>query len=211
MAICSVCGSDGFTQRRVLMADSVAGGVLAAGAGTRLAPLTRLQPKALCPLGRTTLVERAVDTVGRALGRPPGPDTIAVNAHHRADLMEPALAGRAHVSVEQPELLGTAGALGRIHDWIGGRDAVVVNADAVHDADLAAAVDGWDRERVRLVVAGPSGQAFGPSLRLCAALMPAATVAPLSDRPSGLYATAWVPAAQSGRLEVVGGYDGPWF
>lgn len=193
------------------MADSVAGVVLAAGAGTRLAPLTRLLPKALCPLGDTTLVDRAVDVVGRTLGLAVTPEAVAVNAHHRADLLEAAMAGRVHVSVEAPALLGTAGALGRLRSWIDGRDVVVMNADAVHDADLTAALAGWDHERVRLVVAGPVAQAFGPSLRLCAVLMPAATLAPLGAEPSGLFAAAWTPAAHAGRLEVVGGYEGPWF
>src|SRR5437660_59073 len=60
-----VWGWVGFTQRRVCMPDSLTGGdplagiVLAAGAGTRLAPLTRLRPKALCPVGNVPLVDLA--------------------------------------------------------------------------------------------------------------------------------------------------------
>jgi MurNAc alpha-1-phosphate uridylyltransferase len=37
--------------------------VLAAGAGTRLRPLTLLRPKALCPVGNRPLLDRALELV----------------------------------------------------------------------------------------------------------------------------------------------------
>ena len=73
-----------------------------------------------------------------------------------------------------------------------------------------AAVDTWDRQRVRLVVAG-SASDLDPSLRLCAALMPWWAIRDLADEPSGLFHTVWAPAASRGVLEVHGVGDVPWF
>ncbi|HTN80402.1 MAG TPA: sugar phosphate nucleotidyltransferase, partial [Acidimicrobiales bacterium] len=126
------------------MPDSLAGVVLAAGGGTRLSPLTRLRPKALCPVAGVPLVDRAIERVRAVTGE------IAVNVHHGRDQLEDHLAGRLHVSVEEV-LLGTAGALGRLRPWIGGRDVVVVNADLVTSADLVTAVDLWDRATTTLL------------------------------------------------------------
>ena len=47
------------------MGDSLAAVVLAAGAGTRLAPLTSVRPKALCPVGDRPLLDAALDTSER--------------------------------------------------------------------------------------------------------------------------------------------------
>jgi NDP-sugar pyrophosphorylase family protein len=184
------------------MTDSLAGIVLAAGGGTRLLPLTRLRPKALCPVGGIALVDRAIDGAGRV-----APD-IAVNVHHGREQLGDHLAGRVHVSVEE-RLLGTAGALGRLRDWLDGRDAVVVNADLVTDAALGAAVASWDRGRVRLLAAGSA--TLDPAMRLCGALMPWAAIRALDETPSGLYRTSWQPAAASGALEVLDVGAVAWF
>ncbi|RPI09062.1 MAG: nucleotidyl transferase, partial [Actinobacteria bacterium] len=149
------------------MPDSLAGIVLAAGGGTRLLPLTRVRPKALCPVGEVPLVDRSLELLSGVLGRA-SPDQVAVNLHHGRAPLEDHLAGRVHLSPEET-LLGTAGAVGRLRIWVSGRDAVVLNADHVSGVDLAAAVDTWDRQRVRLVVAG-SASDLDPALRLCAAL-----------------------------------------
>ena len=60
------------------MTDDVAGVVLAAGAGTRLRPLTLVRPKPLCPVGDRPLVDHALDRVAtvprrRRGQRPPRP------------------------------------------------------------------------------------------------------------------------------------------
>ena len=62
---------------------SPAGVVLAAGAGTRLRPLTDLRPKALCPVGGRPLVDLALDRLAAEVGGL-GPQWLAVNAHHHA-------------------------------------------------------------------------------------------------------------------------------
>ena len=87
-----------------------AGVVLAAGAGTRLRPLTDLRPKALCPVGGRPLLDLALDRLEPHTGT--GPRHLAVNAHHHAEQVVDHVGRRAHLSLEQPEPLGTAGALG---------------------------------------------------------------------------------------------------
>src|SRR5690349_194199 len=128
--------------------------VLAAGAGTRLRPLTLVRPKALCPVDNVPLVDLAIGSASTVA------EAIAVNVHHGRPVMESHLAGRVHLSIEEREALGTAGGVANLKDWVGGRNALVLNADAWHDADLVAFVRGWDGERVRLLIAG---EEFGPS------------------------------------------------
>jgi NDP-sugar pyrophosphorylase family protein len=198
-----------------------AGVVLAAGAGTRLRPLTDFLPKALCPVANVALLDWALARL-----RPVAPD-IAVNAHHRHQQIEQHLAGLAglaglpgragladgsvHLSVEQPEALGTAGALGRLRGWIDGRSALVVNADAWSSAPLSVLVEGWDGERLRVLVvaAEPGGERADfsderGSYRFAgASLLPWDVVVGLAPEPTGLYEVAWRPAEEAGRLELV--------
>jgi NDP-sugar pyrophosphorylase family protein len=180
------------------MGDSLAGVVLAAGAGTRLRPLTRLRPKPLCPVGDRPLVDHALARLAPVTG------SVAVNVHHGRAQMEVHLAGRAHLSVEHPRVLGTAGALGALRDWIDGRPTVLTYADAWLEADLADLVAGWDGERVRmLTVPDPDRGDFGDARNCGAALLPWSAVRGLAAEPSGLYRLVWGPAHAEGRLELV--------
>jgi NDP-sugar pyrophosphorylase family protein len=113
-----------------------------------------------------------------------------------------------HVSIEAPLVLGTAGALGNLRAWIDGRDAVVVNGDTWCDADLRQTCDGWDRERVRLVVHGEAR--FGPHSPIVASFVPWSVTAALPAEPSSLYERVWRPAAAADTLDVVG-TDGLFF
>jgi NDP-sugar pyrophosphorylase family protein len=176
--------------------------VLAAGAGTRLQPLTRLRPKALCPVDNVLLVDLAIGHARTVTA------SVAVNCHHRRDLMEAHLAGRVHVSVEEPEALGTAGALGQLRDWIDGRHVLVLNADAWHEADLAGFAREWDGERIRLLtVVRPGHGTWGDHHYAGAALMPWSSVRDLEPEPSGLYEVSW---RQDRHLDLVV-HDGPYF
>ncbi|HEX3214857.1 MAG TPA: sugar phosphate nucleotidyltransferase, partial [Actinomycetota bacterium] len=119
---------------------------LAAGAGTRLLPLTRVTPKPLlAPAGRP-LVDLAVEALQAA-----GATRVVVNAHHGAERLTAHLAGRPGVEVlAEPTLLGTGGGLvnaarlGRLGD---GDDPVLVTAadHVVTPADLAALAGFLDR------------------------------------------------------------------
>lgn len=178
------------------------GVVLAAGAGTRLRPLTTLRPKALCPVDNIALLDRAVANV-----RPHVAD-VAVNAHHLADRIVEHLDGRLRVSVEQPVALGTAGALGNLRDWITGRDVLLCNADAYLTGGLDHLVTGWDRRRCRLLVVdtpapGDFADAGGSVRYVGACLLPWRSVSALSPEPSGLYEVLWRTEAAAGRLDLV--------
>jgi MurNAc alpha-1-phosphate uridylyltransferase len=184
--------------------------VLAAGAGARLRPLTTLCPKALCPVNNVALVDLALARVQAVTSN------VAVNVHHGRAALVAHLAGRAHLSIEEPEALGTAGALGYLREWIDGRSVLVVNADAWIQADLAAFVQGWDRDQVRvMVVADESRRDFrsrdGRWWRYAgAALMPWSEVCRLRAEPTGLYECSWRQAEAEGRLDLAP-HAGPFF
>jgi len=178
--------------------------VLAAGAGRRLRPLSRVRPKPLCPVDGVPLVEHAVARARSAVG---AAGAVAVNVHHGRATLErhlaglPAPLGPVHVSVEEREALGTAGALGLLRPWIDGRGVLVLNADTWAPGDLRGFVAGWDRERVRVAVAGDDR--LRPTSRVAAALVPWSEVARLAPVPSGLWEVSWRAQQADGRLDVV--------
>jgi NDP-sugar pyrophosphorylase family protein len=104
--------------------------VLAAGRGERLRPLTDTTPKPLLEVGGRTLLDQALERVASVV--PLDPSRVAVNAHWLADQIASDVGDRVHLSVEQPEALGTAGAIGKLRDWLGERDLLVTNGDAWH-------------------------------------------------------------------------------
>jgi NDP-sugar pyrophosphorylase family protein len=179
---------------------------LAAGAGDRLRPLTLRRPKPLCPVDNVPLIDHALD---RLAGVTPA---AAVNVHHGREAIEAHLSDTGvHVSVEDgDEALGTAGALGHLRGWVDGRDVAVVNADTWCPGSLEPALDGWDRERIRILVVDPDAGAAGtgtlpPKSIVAGAFMPWSEVAPLEATPSGLYEVSWRRLSDEGRIDVV-----PW-
>lgn len=181
--------------------DDLCAVVLAAGRGTRLRPLTSVLPKALCPIDNVALLDLALASV-----RPFAAD-VAVNVHHLSAAVVDHLARtdpRVQVSDETDRLLGSAGALGRLKPWIGGRPVLLRNSDAYLTGSLAELVDGWDGERPRLLGMRRASTAdFGDIQYVGACLLPADVISGLSDRPSGLYDLVWQPRWQRGELEFV--------
>lgn len=189
-----------------MTAAAFAGVVLAAGAGTRLRPLTLLRPKALCPVGTVPLVDLALDRLSPLAGS--GPDAVAVNAHAFAPLVAGHVEGRAHLSVEAGEALGTAGALGAFREWIAGRPVVVTNTDAYLPGGLGRLADGWDGERSRLLCMPVPGAGDFPSVRpgvryVGGCLLGWASVRSFASTPSGLYEALWNAQADRNELELV--------
>src|SRR3954466_16016367 len=184
------------------MADSVAGVGLGAGAGTRLRPLTRLRPKVLCPVGDRPLVDHALERFTEVT------DAVAVNVHAGRKLLESHLAGRVHLSFEDGGPLGTAGALGLLRPWIDGRPVLVVNGDTWCPQSLDVLLDGWDGERIRILVAGPDP--FRAGAPIAGSLLPWRDVSAISAEPCGL-TPLWLRAAADGRVDSVPLDDGvPW-
>ncbi len=175
------------------MSAELAGLVLAAGRGNRLRPLTDATPKPLLPVGSTTLLDTMLDRIGAVV--PVSPSTVAVNAHWLVDQIVAHLAGRVHVSVEEPEALGTAGAVAGLGGWRDGRDLLIANGDAYlqGDVDLPGFVAGWDRSRPRLlVVADADHPDFEGQWRFAGiSLLPNRLAEPLAAVPSGLYEAVW--------------------
>lgn len=174
--------------------------VLAAGAGTRLRPLTSLRPKPLCPVGDRALLDWSLEAVA-----PLGLD-VAVNVHHGADQIVDHIETMArrvvtHVSHEEDTPRGTAGAIGVLRDWLDGRGALVVNADTWHRADLADFVSGWDGERVRLLTSSPLP--FGPGSGVVASIVPWLAAERLTQEPAGLWEVLWHRELSAGRLDAV--------
>jgi NDP-sugar pyrophosphorylase family protein len=191
--------------------------VLAAGEGLRLRPLTNLLPKALCPVGNVRLLDHALRRVaGIGLS---GPADVAVNAAHLAEQIEDSVADRAYVSIEPDGPLGTAGGVGNLRDWIGGRAALIGNADAYladprrpPGQDIAALLDGWTRDTVRMLTlpvrpgdtGGFSGRRFAGF-----SLLPWRYIRDLPAERDSLVRAVWRPAEERGELELVG-YGGAY-
>ncbi|MGC4819851.1 nucleotidyltransferase family protein [Micromonospora sp. DT63] len=186
--------------------------VLAAGEGTRLRPLTARVPKALCPVGNMPLLDRALARLA-GLGLS-GPARVAVNACYLADQVVAHVGDRAHLSVEPGDPLGTAGGVANLRDWIAGRPVLVGNADAYladpatpPGPDVAALLDGWDGDSVRLLgQPAPDPTAPGTFAGHCFtgfSLLPWRLVRDLPVVFSDLVRAVWRPAEAAGALEVV--------
>jgi NDP-sugar pyrophosphorylase family protein len=186
--------------------DDVCAVVLAAGLGTRLKPLTGLRPKALVPVGNTPLLDRALHRLAAA--GLAGAGRVAVNAHHFAEMITEQVGTRAHMSIEDKEPLGSAGAVGNLHGWIDGRAVLVINADAYVDAqpgDLRELLDDWDGRTIRMSGhrADDGHPPFGGLAFAGASLLPAADAAVLKPEYSHLVLTTWRPAERAQRLEAI--------
>lgn len=105
--------------------------MLAAGAGTRLRPLTERLPKPLAPVGGRPVVARLLERLGGF--------EVALNVHHGADIVE-RVVGPGPLYVREPWLRGTAGALAGAADFLRDGDFVVASGDGVHDVDVDALV-----------------------------------------------------------------------
>src|SRR5262245_53741675 len=81
--------------------------LLAAGEGRRLAPLTDIVPKALCPDGNIALLDRALGAA-RDLGLV-GPADVAVNAWHHAAAIVAHVGTPAHLSAATADADGPVG------------------------------------------------------------------------------------------------------
>ncbi|WP_020417463.1 nucleotidyltransferase family protein [Amycolatopsis sp. ATCC 39116] len=110
--------------------------LLAAGLGTRLRPLTDHTPKCLVEIGGRPMLDIWLDALAAA-----GVDEVLVNLHHLAPLVRRHLAGRdggpvVH-TVEEPELLGSAGTLRANREFVAGEEVfLALNADNLTDFDL---------------------------------------------------------------------------
>jgi mannose-1-phosphate guanylyltransferase len=105
--------------------------VLAAGLGTRLRPLTDSAPKPLLPVIGLPILGHTLQQLAAA-----GCEAAAINLHHRGGQIRErfgdSFAGMPLVYSEEPELLGTLGALHPLKSFLSGADMVIlVNGDSL--------------------------------------------------------------------------------
>jgi NDP-sugar pyrophosphorylase family protein len=115
--------------------------ILAAGYGTRLWPLTIDRAKPAIPFMGRPLVGYVAEYLARY-----GFGDVVVNLHHRPESVRGALGdgsrfGARFHYVEEPEILGTGGAIDNARALLESDTFVVVNGKIATDIDLAAALE----------------------------------------------------------------------
>jgi NDP-sugar pyrophosphorylase family protein len=115
--------------------------VLSAGYGTRLWPLTQDRTKPAIPILGKPLVGYVAEYLASF-----GVDEIVVNLHHRPESVRKALGDGNQFGVklhyvEEPEILGTSGALDNAREFFSGETFVVVNGKIITDIDLSKAFE----------------------------------------------------------------------
>jgi mannose-1-phosphate guanylyltransferase len=111
--------------------------LLVGGMGTRLRPLTYRIPKPLVPVMGKPLIMHVIDSI------PSEVDEVIVPIGYKRDVMEEYLKahppGRRITLVDEPEPLGTGGAVKNVEDLIDGQ-FLVINGDVITSLDVASFV-----------------------------------------------------------------------
>lgn len=115
--------------------------ILSAGYSTRLWPLTEDRTKPAIPILGKPLVGYVAEYLARY-----GCDEIVVNLHHRPESVRHALGDGSSFGVklhyvEEPQILGTSGAIDNARALLDGETFVVVNGKIITDIDLNAAFE----------------------------------------------------------------------
>lgn len=122
--------------------------ILAAGFGTRLWPLTIGRTKPALPFLNRPLISYTIEYLRRY-----GFTRLIINLHHEpASVREQIGDGREYgveitYSLEEPEILGTSGALDAVRDRLSGGTFAVINGKIITDLDLEAALATHRRQR----------------------------------------------------------------
>lgn len=114
--------------------------VLAAGLGARLGALTRRVPKCMIEVGGAPILEHNVRRLAAA-----GVVELAVNLHHLPDAVTGHFGDGGDFGVRitwshEPELLGTAGTVASLREWLDARPFLVIYGDNLLAVDVAACV-----------------------------------------------------------------------
>lgn len=116
--------------------------ILAAGFGTRLFPLTIDRTKPAIPFLGKPLVGYVAEYVAKF-----GFKDIIVNLHHQPDSVRNALGDGSDFGVnieytlEQPEILGTAGALDNARHLLENETFLIINGKIITDIDISEAIE----------------------------------------------------------------------
>lgn len=115
--------------------------ILAAGFGTRLWPLTIGRTKPAIPFLNRPLISYSIEYLKRH-----GIEDLVINLHHepesvRAQIGDGSRYGvRITYSIEEPEILGPAGALDRVRHLLEDETFVVINGKIITEIDLGQAI-----------------------------------------------------------------------
>ncbi len=115
--------------------------ILAAGYGTRLFPLTADRAKPALPFLNRPLVGYVAEYLARF-----GVRDVLVNLHHQGDSVRHALGDGSRFGVnthfiEEPEILGTSGALDNARELLDTNTFIAINGKIITDIDLSLALE----------------------------------------------------------------------
>ena len=166
--------------------------ILAAGAGTRLTPLTRTTPKALVKLAGAPLLEILLHKLIRS-----GFTDIAVNSHHFAEQVISFLNNynknnnlNIHISREE-KLLDTGGGIKKMLQFFGEQEPVLVhNVDIISDLDLNAIYNDHQKSGADATLAVQSRKTnrpllFDSRMLLCGRIHPKTNDYNIVTKPTG--------------------------
>jgi mannose-1-phosphate guanylyltransferase len=165
---------------------------LAAGFGTRLGSITQQLPKCMLEVGGAPLLWRNLEWAAAN-----SITEVAVNLHHQPDVVTSYFDDRGyplpiHFSRE-PSLLGTAGTLRSLREWVGSAPFAVIYADNLIDCDLEAVVRTHQRLDALVTVALFDREDVSQSG--VAELDPDGRIASFVEKPSeGETSSHWVSA-----------------
>ncbi len=121
--------------------------ILAAGFGTRLFPLTIDRTKPAIPFLGKPLVGYVAEYVAKF-----GFKDVVVNLHHQPESVKKALGDgedfgvKIHYTIEEPKILGTAGALDNARNLLEDETFLIVNGKIITDIDISQALETHRRE-----------------------------------------------------------------
>lgn len=116
--------------------------ILAAGFGTRLFPLTIDRTKPAIPFLGKPLVGYVAEYIAKF-----GFKEVVVNLHHQPDSVIEALGDgsqfgvKIHYTLEEPEILGTGGALANARHLLEDETFLIVNGKIITDIDITKAIE----------------------------------------------------------------------
>jgi mannose-1-phosphate guanylyltransferase len=110
--------------------------ILAAGLGTRLAPLSEEKPKALMPIGNRPIISRTIDLLDKY-----GITQIVINAHHHSqqliDYFKTKKPNGLEIDIRvEPKILGHGGGIRNTLDFWDDEPFIVINSDILTDINL---------------------------------------------------------------------------
>ena len=130
-----------------MSSESVKAFVLAAGAGTRLRPLTYAIPKPMVPVANKPVLEHTVENLSRH-----GIRTMVFNLHHYPRMIREYFGKGERWNVDisysyEPRLLGTAGGLKKVEKFFRDGTFLVMSGDGLSDINLGRVLEFHRRKK----------------------------------------------------------------